>query len=205
MKLRRGKPSMVSKHPVERVNLQKYNRNPEQCRWAITPFGDKIKDCNFRYINPREVTIKTGDITEIVVVVTLPVGTKLYHGTGHIPGRTKWWEQGYPGGGLLAWFTSTPEHQGVFRGRTHILEYITNTPLIMAFFQNIDRFERGIRGFEFIPTFIHIARKLELTGIIINGYIGCNECEIGIISTDVPKHLDLPPIVVKEIDYAYFD
>ena len=138
-----------------------------------------------------------------LVLVSIPAGTALYHSTNILD--NEWYQTDLPQNTEkgLVWFTSTLSH-ALPLGRTHTLKYTTTQDLLMIFEQNLTRYGLGTRGYEYLHILHRIIRNLQAKGIQLDGYLGCNECEIAILNKSVQK-LSFPPEVVRSISKAYID
>lgn len=203
--LRRG-PPMRGVTP----NYLRFNKDVNvlppggECRWISSLVG-KVDQCNF--------ILEAVDVFEIqdkkVVLVDIPEGTKLYHATFIPMGGDKWFETQMPfdSGKGIVWFASTPMHSSVIN-HTHILEYTVEEPLRMVFERNIaiSYADKGVtKGYDYLPILAMTQIKLkELFGQKIDGYIGCNECEIGIFNDSIKEKLSKHS-VFREKSLAYIE
>jgi len=176
------------------------NTNVGECKWMAL---SGVRECNFNFETVIErATSKNDD------VVLLPQGTKLYNATQIL--SNDWFRTRYPSntenGGV--WFTSTLDHAKNISYYTHILEYTTKEDLILLYIHNLKKYgDVKTRGYEFVrkhyrDIFFHIQ---ETTGYKIQGYIGCNECEIFIENSQLPKTLEKIPTVAFQRSMKYID
>ena len=183
-----------------------YNQKNDECRWPTTKFGEPVIDCNFVYeiykiieFNGRK---ENGD--GVLILVKIPKNSKIYHAATIYPKEEEWFKKSFPFNSEkgVVWFTSTPEHSGSL-SKTHLLEYIVEEELVMIYEQNISKkYGRDIRGYEYSRGML--GHYIKMIKDHIDGYIGCNECELGILNESCKK-LSLPPKVYKEIGMKYFD
>ena len=194
-----------------------YNQRNAECKWPVSKMGFPVRDCNF--IMEAHKVIEFGKTSkeesingtdEVVVLVKIPAGTKIYHSATIYQeskkGEKEWFEEYPPFSSErgVVWFSSTPAHAGIF-SKTHLLEYTTTEDLIMIYEKNIKR-SHGIatRGYEYAKKVLPSYMK-RLRGEKIDGYIGCNECEIGIFNRACKDKLEMPPIVVMKLGLKYID
>jgi len=180
---------------------EKYNKNPDECRWPIDLFGHVIKNCDFglKHIEDKKTDFGT------VSIVLLPAGTSLYHGTIIGKNQKLWFLDEYPkdtrkGG---AWFTSTKEHQQNINS-TYVLKYVTERNMYGIFEQNLWNVTPGLTGSEYIPYFMKAKDKIK--NYKIEFYAGCNECEIFILDESIKTTIKTNPIILtspKKEDNPY--
>ncbi len=183
--LRKRGPQIRRKGVLQQKWGQQYNQSKDECRWPTTKFGLPVKDCNF-ILEAYKVVTLADDFD--VVLVKIPAGTKLYHATMIYEKGRHWFETKPPFNSErgMVWFTSTPEHTGPLN-KTHILEYTVRSDLIMVFERNLEKHD-GVRGYEYTKILRNIKTKLMPNSIFIDGYLGCNECEIAIFINHAKKN-----------------
>lgn len=192
------------KRPTPRsVGRKRYNvdthKNPlkRECHWPTTLMGTNIKDCNFVLEFDEVVEVEISKNKFKFVLVRIPEGTKIYHATFSF-GQIPWFESKQPMSPKgIVWFASTYDHTGPIQ-KTHILTYTVKTDLVMIFEYDLLQYGDDVRGFEYfsrrLPVYIE---KLREKGRHIDGYIGCNECEIGIINESISKISKKPENIVE--------
>lgn len=106
----------------------------------------------------------------------------------------------------IVWFTSTQKHAENIN-HTHILKYTTREKLNVIFEQNLTAtYNENIRGYEYATTLRDIMRGIrEKYDIILDGYVGCNECELGLTNVAVRDKINPRPIIVKTLEMRYID
>ena len=189
---------MAFLHRSERFNLTE-----EECKWPVNILGKEILECSFPIEDKIDYEYKGNKIS----VVTLPAKTKIYHATMIYPRGKSWFKTQYPMDAQkgLVWFASTDKHLGNINS-THHLEYTIKQPLRLVFEHNISKkYGKYIRGYEYIPYLYRITKFLEENKELIDGYLGCNECEIGIYNNSIKTKLNMIPKVVLEKDLKYID
>lgn len=192
----------------------------ENCEYKTHPagFGGK-KNCNF---NIRKIPDKIQKVlrwctkTQSVFVI-IPKGAKMYRGTLVSPNIEKLvpWVVDKNFG----WFTSTIEHQGNVN-YTQIDEYETREALLCMFEPNLHY--SGMRGNSYYNypvtagqnartkcNLFHVNEASELLNgrdlsLTIDGYVGCDECEIGLTKESIIAKLKHRGIV-KTKSLAYID
>lgn len=196
----RGSPISEGTHRSEI-----YNMTNGECRWPYDVFGN-VGTCSFK----PSMVYDSGKGYSIYV---LEKGTEIYHSTVAI-GGAKWWENRYPfssseGG---TWFTSTDKHAKNFTTKSHVLKYTIVRDIYLIFIQNISKYTDvvGLSGFEFVARHYAILKekaKLEWGATVpeIDGYLGCNECEIFIENDEIEKHLGDQPEIIFQRDSSYID
>lgn len=171
------------------IKAEKLNKNPNECRWYTLNIGDgKIKNCNFNYVIKDYKNFK---------ITTIPTNTELYHTSKtprSLPLEPKDWSNK-----KLVWFTPSKAHLNI-----HLPEIIiktkTKSKINLLFIQNLKLDLNINSGFNIFPKLIILCKKIkELYNIEIDGYIGCNECEIGLFNTSLNK-LFYPPKIISYKD-----
>lgn len=200
------RPSRLS--PRELPARLKYNRYPGECRWPITKMGRPVKNCNFNVVHEGTFT---GPRDELIEVVRVPTGTRLYHSTTIYPGQDIWFVSNPPSNmerGVV-WFTSDYDHTG-YLSKTHILEYTVTEDLILIFEQNMSvKYGEIYTGFEYVEEKLtYLTSVLDSQGVVIDGYMGCNECEIALFNGSILQKLNWEsPTLIWEAEGmgAFFD
>ena len=178
-----------SSSPGISPNYLRFNKEVDECRWISSLVG-RVSNCDF--------VLEGIDVVEVngkeLVIVEIPTGTKLYHATFIPPGKEKWFETLMPfdSGKGLVWFASTSIHSSIIN-HTHMLEYTVDKPLTMVYEKNIAityANKRVTKGYDYLPILMgHMMKLASEFDINIDGYIGCNECEIGILNDSVKEKL----------------
>jgi len=137
------------------------------CASYTNKFKSQVKSCNFEMFGIVDPKAQNGTI------VTIPKNTVLYHATISFPkkGETHWFSKNCPNN-EVNWFTPSLDHID-YHNYTHVLAYFTAEPIRVIFYQNIPE-----RGNVFFPT---LTQSKEFQDKEIDGYIGCNECEIALM------------------------
>ena len=161
------------------------------------------KPCNFNIEslpNGIEEAINSCIGTNNIKFVIIPVGTIMYRGYLIYPGMSKNllpWVRSKNFG----WFTSTLEHQGNIN-HTHIQKFKTNKPLLCIFQHRLH--STGMRGNQYYKYVKQYSDKLSYrdSSLMIDGYIGCDECEIGLTKESIQTKLLQGPLEqVKSLKY----
>jgi hypothetical protein len=205
------KRSPIKYSPVKNIELleDKYNAlSSNECKWPTNKNGSNVQDCNFN-LEPFSTNEYPDGIipynNDYIILVKIPIGTKLYHATLIPPFEQKWFEHRYPENlekGAV-WFASTQNHASMVNSN-YILEYITKKEMIMVFERNLKKYGKGTRGYEYIPTLLKIKAFLH-PKINPMGYLGCMECEIALFNRSVEQCLEKEPINVIEKTLKYID
>src|SRR3972149_718701 len=172
---------------------ERYNQSLNECEWPIDLRESKVKSCKFNFIMGPTFQYRK----KTYQLVILPKETKLYHGTLVVKGQPIKLRE-------MIWLTSTLAHQGNFNS-THIFEFIVKEPLVLVFEPNLSlRYGSSVRGFEYKPILkaIQLYHQQEFKKSI-DGYIGCNECEIGLFVKSFLDKVDQNPKVVREKSLKY--
>ena len=165
----------------------KYNLDDSECKWPARIGGFLVKDCQLPIVPLETVTIDKDDGGDEYDIVTVPVGSSLYHGTKD-PARKhesvdSWSKQ------PVTWFATTLDHTMPL-GPMKIHEFTTKEPLTLLFVRNMTKKYNISSGAVFIPMLISIGQQISeetKERIYIDGYVGCNECEIGILRKSLDK------------------
>jgi len=169
------------------LNATKYNQSDDECRWPtrMGGFAKTVKDCNFNMKPLRK--FRFGDREFEIAVI--PAGTDLYHGTKdkdmNPTGPDEWYENNRK---KMVWFASTLDHTMPL-GPMKIFKTTNKEDLTVVFFRNKGMLNIDISK-DLRPMVAKIAQKLyqETDGkVFIDGYMGCNECEIGIFLPSLSK------------------
>lgn len=183
---RGGGSVAASKSPVSFASpslhmRERLNKEEGECRWGAGPTSSKIVPCAF----PTPKLEEGGWFS-----VTLDRNFPLYRSEKHGAGKPKWFdttaisETGKP----HYWFATTEEHVQVFGG-THILTFQVIAPIKLLFIQNL-YLQKGFKdGYDYLksPKFL---REMEAYGV--DGYAGCNECEVLLTSSGLSKITQMP-------------
>lgn len=178
-----------------------YNLKPEECRWPTRMGGFLVKDCAFgtrpyetvRVKNPFTNTNITLDIVE------LPARSHLYTGTKN-PARVYNSSSDWPSTRGFVWFASTKDHTMPL-GPVKIHTFVTNEPLLLLYVHNMTTELNISTGANFALALPKIRNEiLKGTGINIDGYLGCNECEFGLFNSSLdklqyPSSISNPPYI----------
>lgn len=174
-----------------------YNQTPDQCVWPLPPPSKDTKQCNFPF--------KENPVIQNIQTVTLPAGTELFHATQILPSQKIWFTNmtavsfdTLPK--KIMWFASSPEH-AKHMNYTHVLKFKTKKDIKLVFIRNLLVHIGSNTGNELLknPEFASILSKdPELVG-----YVGCNECEIGIFKHHLADVIELPPEVLETRSYMY--
>lgn len=182
---------------------EQFNIHEDECRWPIDRFGNIVRDCNFQF-EPLEIELQIRK--KNFPLVRLPAGTKIYHAT---IGDQEWWKTGYPrnkqyGG---TWFTSTQAHSGNFGNATHVLEYELQEDATLLFVHNLATIESNLSGYNFVTKYLpYVRERLQSEhNISLDGYVGCNECEIYLSNNSIRQLLHTNPKVVFTRSRAFID
>lgn len=192
---------------------EKYNRKEGECCWPTTIGSNKCKPCDFSRVTYQPETIDElklfgdVDINKLnsvlgkynLVFSILRKGAIIGHST--LSPKNSWWNtQTYPKGNMV-WFTVSKKHQKNIP-KTHTLYYKVNKNILCFYERNIWEKYGVNTGQEYYDrVYNRIHREVLQCGLNINGYIGCNECEIGL--TDLSNILTLEHIekhILKFID-----
>lgn len=171
-----------------------YNENASECKWPYSIRGGPVSDCNFPIKDvPTDLTefaynknkpVKMDEFlsSENVKLVVIPKNTMLLHGVLDSQYNRQWWVNSKPESEYnVVWFTSDNQHI-LNINATHILVYETNKNLLCLYEQNLrKKYGQNVRGYEYSRILRkYITRVANRYNILINGYVGCNECEIGL-------------------------
>lgn len=172
----------------------KFNRKEGECRWPTVLTGGNVQDCRFDDFEVIE------DYGNGIKVIVLPKGTLLYH--KYSPGPTSTFKKDEPThkrGGLF--FNIRQDVQRMHFG-TRQLIYKTPKDLNLVYVQNISSIFNYRVGEDFVKDIFKILkRKLEeQLNVSIDGYMGCNECEVYIINKETKK-LKLEKEIMQDIRY----
>lgn len=174
------------------------------CQWPTTLMGTNIKECNFVLDFDDDIDVEISKTKFKLVLVRIPRGTKIYHATISIGQKTPWFELRQPSSSRgVVWFASTYQHTGPIQ-KTHVLTYIVEEDLVMIFEYNLMDYGDDVRGFEYVNRLHMYIEKLKQKGKYIDGYIGCNECEIGILNESITK-ISKKPENITEMGIKYID
>lgn len=163
-----------------------YNTNDNKCEWPTTSNMSikTIEKCNIPMIPLKTIYYENKKIE----IVKIPSGTKLFHGTkspNFLPLNENDWIKGPQ---KMFWFATTFNHT-----RPHepikVLEITLKEDINLLFIRNISKELNISSGYEFYPLLLNILNKVqeENTNLIIDGYTGCNECEVGLLKKSLNK------------------
>lgn len=194
--------------------------DPRHCKYMTHLSGKSEKPCNFKIIKipSRIQDILRGCLRTSDVFVIIPERTSLFRGT------LEYREMGkivpYVLGKNFGWFTSTIEHQGNINF-TRIDEYKTTKRLLCIFqpslrkhlqvtgnsyYSWINVFNKGLlKCKNKIDTENEILNLLPHGGLELDGYIGCDECEIGLTRRAIETSVKLYKEKVVTKDMKYID
>lgn len=192
--------------------------NPENCEYKthIAGIGGK-KPCNFKMKKlPKPIQTALEWCTKLKsIYVVIPTGTKMYRGT-LVYSKMKKLVPWIPNK-RFGWFTSTIEHQGNIN-YTQIDEYEVMEPLLCIFIPNLH--SKGLRGNEYYRNIIRASMTSETRceivekassmlqerdrNLNIDGYVGCDECEIGLTQPSIMRKIKHRGIV-KTKSLAFID
>ncbi len=172
----------------------KYNIDSE-CEWPTRMGGFLVKDCQLPIKHLETVMIDDQEYD----IVTVPIGTVLYHGTKEpnikYESLNSWSKR------AVTWFATTFDHTMTL-GPMKVHEFTIKNTLTLLFVRNMKRKYNISSGFSFVRPLVVIKQQIieKTTGRIhIDGYIGCNECEIGIFHESLNK-LNYPS-TIKNVPY----
>jgi hypothetical protein len=184
--------TMAEKAENKKSIHETMNPNATTCRW-ITRSGPK--DCGMP--NP--------DMIDGVEIVTLPVGTKLYHATLILGKERKWFEES-----ILTdperrsmWFATTPDHAKQMNW-THVLEFTTKEQLRLLFIRNLFIHSQKTTGKTYLSSGKYKKNLATYRKHGLDGYAGCNECEYMIFNSSFKK-LEEGPLVIEERPATFMD
>lgn len=170
---------------------KQYNINKDECNWPTRSGNFDVQPCNMNIEHVDNVTIDN----KVYNIVKVPYDTKIFHGTkiiGITPSSQSWSNKN------MTWFATTLEHTMPL-GPFVIYEFTIDKDLILLFEQNITNNLGYTSGQTFMIPFMKIAEKIfQKYNIQLDGYIGCNECEIGLFKNSLGK-LMYPPIRRKPL------
>ena len=184
------KPS-PSKHGVATF-AQKYNQQADECSWPTTSHmaPNSVKDCEFPVVPQGKM--QYGE--QIYELVTLPKGSEIYHGVKKKmeppQGPGDWSQSKQP----MTWFASTYLHTRPLEP-TAVFKATVKEDMTLVYIHNLVTDLDVDAGFAFRPILLSMAEKIRVKSggkLIIDGYVGCNECELGILRQALDK-LDYPP------------
>lgn len=193
------KRSKVTLTPTHSQNV--YNLKNNECRWPVNLIGSRVENCGFHY----DVIYDQNNIK----VVKLNKNSFLYHKTFIEVGKESsgWWLTDWPPpryiGGLF--FNQSEIHQSLHPG-THQLKYETKCEVQLLYIQNLTTQFKKTVGNDFVLSieFKNLIQSLEKDGIKIDGYMGCNECEIFIFNNTLKRCIYKKPREVKDVR-SYID
>lgn len=176
-----------------RTRHEKYNQVDDECCWPTSLGSAKCVPCDFSDIdmvqpsNRDELSIFGSKIdfdllNEVllkyqIILTIIKQGTVLSHGT--LSPSKEWWKYTVPKGDMV-WFTTGKKHQKNI-AKSHILKYIVKRPLLCFYERNIGKKYGVTNGHQYYQKiYPRLKRDMQSSGIRIDGYVGCNECEIGL-------------------------
>ena len=173
----------------------RYNINPKECRWPTGLMENKIKDCKFVFSKEYNLNFRNN----IIKIVHIPKNSYLYRG------EILYDDKNYPvsqNNLPLVWFSASIDHLKNLSDKVLYLQYKTTRDLVLIYEQNISKkYGENVRGFEYIPFFNQLGKYIyKQYNVSIDGYVGCNECEIGIVNNIIEDVINLPPVIVKKVD-----
>lgn len=157
------------------------NQTEGECQWGAGPTSTERVPCGF----PTPVKEEGGWFS-----VTLEPGFMLYRSEKHAPGKSKWFNTTAISETVKDhyWFATTLKHVQVFGG-SHILHYEVMAPIKLLFIQNLYT-QKGFKdGYDYFksPKFVKEMREYG-----VDGYAGCNECEILLTTPGLLKISQMP-------------
>lgn len=175
------------------------------CDYKVHPAGiGGAKPCNFNVQGipqPIQDALNRCINTRNMMFVIIPAQTKMYRGTLVVGkmGRIVPWVKEKDFG----WFTSTKRHQGNIN-YTHIQPFMTRAPLLCIFEPRLH--STGMRGNTFYREVVRYSKLLNSRDpdLVIDGYIGCDECEIGLTKEAIMTKL-LHGKIRQEKSLKYID
>jgi hypothetical protein len=201
-----------SKIQVDESQLRTFA--PLNCAYKthIAGFGG-VKDCQFKFVDiPERIQDAIRECTEMdKYFVIIPAGTILYRGSLDMGGGNKvpipWVEDK-----RFGWFTSTLEHQNNIN-YTRVDSYKVVKPLLCVFEANLH--STGMRGNQYYPSILIGTKNMcelvvtgskalqgKSTDLSLDGYVGCDECEVGLTKDSIIGKLRYVKLEkVKQLKY----
>ena len=142
----------------------------------------------------------------------IKAGVLLLHSTLTPRQHQQWWRQANPSGALrrkkMVWFVTSETHANNIEG-SHLLYYKTKRPLLCLFERNIAKkygnkrpdYAGNTFSVDIFPRIQYALR--EKANLLLDGYVGCNECEVGLLNKTSQDALVLEH--VKEMSMAYIN